>query len=101
MNYRMVACWFLLVALCPLSVAARVQNDRPDDRAAIKAHIESIFQAFIEKDAAKLRATHADNWLGYLDGQPTVIKGINGYMDWNRVDPKSPYGMKSYKFREF
>jgi hypothetical protein len=22
-------------------------------------------------------------------------------MDWNQVDPKSPYGMKSYKFREF
>ena len=30
-----------------------------------------------------------------------MIKGIDGYMDWNQVDPKSPYGMKSYKFREF
>ena len=30
-----------------------------------------------------------------------MLKGIEGYMDWNQVDPKSPYGMKSYKFREF
>ena len=75
--------------------------DRELDRAAIRAHIESIFQAFINKDSAALRATHADNWLGYLEGSRTMIKGIDGYMDWNQVDPKSPYGMKSYKFREF
>ena len=78
-----------------------VQDDRAADRAAIRAHIESIFQAFIRKDAAALRATHAENWLGYLEGSRTMIKGIDGYMDWNQVDPKSPYGMKSYKMREF
>src|SRR5258705_2816396 len=80
---------------------ANIQDDRAADRSAIRAHIESIFQAFINKDAASLRATHAENWLGYLEGSPTMIKGIEGYMDWNQVDPKSPYGMKSYKFREF
>ncbi len=91
----------LLVALCAVPFGTRAQDDRPADRAAIKAHIESIFQAFIEKDFAKLRATHAENWLGYLDGKPSAIKGIEAYMDWNQLDPKSPYGMKSYKFREF
>ena len=80
---------------------ANIQDDRAADRSGIRAHIESIFQAFINKDAASLRATHAENWLGYLEGSPTMIKGIEGYMDWNQVDPKSPYGMKSYKFREF
>ena len=30
-----------------------------------------------------------------------MIKGLDGYMAWNQIDPKSPYGMKSYKFREF
>jgi ketosteroid isomerase-like protein len=75
--------------------------ERAADRAAIRAHIESIFQAFINKDPAALRATHAENWLGYLDSSGTMLKGIEGYMDWNQVDPKSPYGMKSYKFREF
>lgn len=81
--------------------ALNVQGDRAADREAIRAHIDSIFQAFIKKDAAALRATHADNWLGYLEGSRTMIKGIEGYMDWNSVDPKSPYGMKSYKMREF
>jgi ketosteroid isomerase-like protein len=81
--------------------AVRAQDDRAADRAAIRAHIDSIFQAFIKKDAAALRATHAENWLGYLEGSRTMIKGVDGYMDWNQVDPKSPYGMKSYKMREF
>jgi ketosteroid isomerase-like protein len=80
---------------------ANSQGDRAADRNAIQAHIDSIFQAFIKKDAAALQATHAGNWLGYLEGSRTVIKGIDGYMEWNQVDPKSPYGMKSYKFREF
>ena len=83
------------------SQAAIVQDDRAADREAIRAHIDSIFQAFIKKDAAALRATHAQNWLGYLEGSRTMIKGIDGYMDYNYVDPKSPYGMKSYKMREF
>lgn len=80
---------------------ASVQEDRAADRAAIRAHIDSIFQAFINKDQAALRATHAENWLGYLDNSGYMLKGIAGYMEWNQVDPKSPYGMKSYKFRDF
>ena len=80
---------------------AQSQDDRAADRAAIKAHIESIFQAFIDKDLKALRATHAENWLGYLDSGGPMVKGIEGYMNWNQLDPKSPYGMKSYKFREF
>jgi len=81
--------------------AVNIQDDRAADREAIRAHIDSIFQAFIRKDAAALRATHAQNWLGYLEGSRTMIKGVDGYMEWNDVDPKSPYGMKSYKLREF
>src|SRR6267142_809680 len=81
--------------------SAHFQDDRAADREAIRAHIDSIFQAFIRKDVAALRATHAENWLGYLEGSRTMIKGVDGYMDWNQVDPKSPYGMKSYKMREF
>lgn len=77
------------------------QDDRAADRTAIKAHIESIFQAFIDKDNAALRATHAENWFGYLGESGPMLKGIGAYMDWNNQDPKSPYGMKSYKFREF
>jgi ketosteroid isomerase-like protein len=93
---------FLLTAAFFTHIStATLQEDRTTDRAAIRSHIESIFQAFINKDAAALRATHAENWLGYLDNSGTMLKGIQGYMDWNQVDPKSPYGMKSYKIREF
>jgi ketosteroid isomerase-like protein len=81
--------------------AMNIQDDRAADREAICAHIDSIFQAFIKKDAAALRATHAQNWLGHLEGSRTMIHGIDGYMDNVYVDPKSPYGMKSYKMREF
>ncbi len=95
--------FFPLFTLCALLLATPVfaQDDRAADRAAIKAHIESIFEAFIKKDNAALRATHAENWLGYLGEGREMIKGIGTYMEWNTQDPKQPYGMKSYKFREF
>jgi len=106
MTLRILGFSFLSFALGALLFAtiistANIQGDRAADREAIRAHIDSIFQAFIKKDAAALRATHAQNWLGYLEGSRTMIRGVDGYMDWNQVDPKSPYGMKSYKMREF
>src|SRR5207247_5939200 len=87
----------LVTAITPNVSTMSIQDDRAADREAIRAHIDSIFQAFIKKDAAALRATHAENWLGYLEGSREMIKGLDGYMEWNDVDPKSPYGMKSYK----
>src|ERR1043166_3068716 len=89
------------VLFATIGSTANTQDDRAADREAIRAHIDSIFQAFIKKDAAALRATHAENWLGYLEGSRTVIQGVDGYMEWNQVDPKSAYGMKSYQMREF
>src|SRR5205085_2682625 len=103
-GFSLLSFVFGAILFATISSRAHVQDDRAADREAIRAHIDSIFQAFIKKDTAALRATHAQNWLayleGYLGGSP-MIKGIDGYMDWNQVDPKSPYGMKSYKFREF
>jgi ketosteroid isomerase-like protein len=97
MRLRTLAALLVLAA----AIGAAPQDDRAADREAIRAHIDSIFQAFIDKDAAKLRATHHQNWLGYLEGSRTMIHGRDGYMDNVYVDPKSPYGMKSYKMREF
>ena len=90
-----------LAATASVINSQNIQDDRAADREAIRTHIDSIFQAFIKKDVAALRATHAENWLGYLEGSRTMIKGVDGYMDWNYVDPKNSYGMKSYKMREF
>jgi ketosteroid isomerase-like protein len=97
-SLKLAHCLLLLAALTSSVMA---QQDRAADRTAIQAHIDSIFQAFIKKDVAALRATHAENWLGYLDNSGRMLKGISDYMDWNQLDPKSPYGMKSYKFRDF
>jgi hypothetical protein len=81
---------FLILAATP---GAALQDNRAADREAIRAHIDRIFQAFIKKDAAELRATHEQNWLGYLEGSRTMIRGVSGYMDNVYVDPSSPYGM--------
>ena len=77
-------------------------NERPADRDAIRTHIESIFQAFIDHDGPKLRATHAPEWRGFLEGSQTAIRGIDDYM--KSVDGSThpgPNGMKSYKITEF
>jgi ketosteroid isomerase-like protein len=89
-----------LIAAALLAGAA--DDERAADRAAIRAHIDRIFQAFIHKDAAELRATHAANWLGYLQGSSKTIRGVDEYMsNAAYFDPNSPYGMASYKMREF
>lgn len=93
---------FISLLLITASSVANAGQDRPADRAAIRAHIDRIFQAFIQKDRAELRATHAPNWLGYLEGSRTVIHGVDEYMDWTgNFDPNSPYGMTGYTMREF
>lgn len=90
----------LLVTAALLAGAA--DDERAADRAAIRAHIDRIFQAFIHRDTAELRATHAVNWLGYLQGSPKMIRGIDEYMDAAAYfDPHGAYGMTTYKMREF
>jgi hypothetical protein len=79
-------------------------SGREQDAAAIRAHIESIFRAFIDKDAATLAATHGRNWRGYLTGSRTVIKGRDGYMRANvgpnGMGPKGQ-GMVDYRIHEY
>ena len=79
-------------------------SGRDADAAAIRAHIESIFAAFIDKDAAKLAATHGRDWRGYLTQSRTVIKGRDGYMKANvgsdGMEPKGQ-GMVGYKIQEY
>ena len=96
-NQLSIAAFLLLT----LSFVAAAQDDRKADREAIRAHIDRIFQAFIKKDSAELRATHEKNWLGYLEGSHTMIHGVDGYMETVYFEPGSPYGMKNYKMREF
>ena len=55
-------------------------SDRSADANAICAHIESIFQAFIDKDRPKLEATHGAHWRGFTPFSGAVIRERDGYM---------------------
>ncbi len=77
------------IILCVASVAL-AQTDRSADAAAIRAHIESIFQAFIDGDQDKIFATHSEDWRGFLEGTRAPIKGIDEYMRANGIEWPRP-----------
>lgn len=60
-------------------------DGRDADRAAIRAHIEAICQAFVDGDVDKIRRTHTDDWRGFLEGSRSPIKGIDEYMRANGI----------------
>jgi hypothetical protein len=66
------------------------EDDRSADAAAIRAHIESIFQAFIDGDEDKIYATHSEDWRGFLEGSRAPIKGIDEYMKANGIEWPRP-----------
>jgi ketosteroid isomerase-like protein len=72
------------------TVTAHPSENRAADAAAIRAHIESIFQAFIDGDIEKIHATHSDDWRGFLDGSRVPIKGIDEYMRANGIEWPRP-----------
>ena len=80
------------VALVSMTTTASssTEPDRAADAAAIRAHIESIFQAFIDGDEKKIFDTHSEDWRGLLEGYPTPIKGIDEYMKANGIDWPKP-----------
>jgi ketosteroid isomerase-like protein len=79
----------LALLLTPATVAFS-QTERAADAAAIRSHIESIFQAFIDGDIEKIFATHSEDWRGLLEGTTTPIKGIDEYMRANGIDWPRP-----------
>ena len=93
----------LVLALC-LAVGAFASTtsddtERAADAAAIRAHIESIFQAFIDGDEQKIFATHSEDWRGFLEGSRAPIKGIDDYMHSNGIDwPKPANAPKSHPY---
>ena len=92
----------LAAAVCLIAAGGQAQAERPEDAAAIRAHIESIFQAYIDKDVAKLQATHGKNWRGFLTGSTRVIRGIDQYMQaaGGARAPKGQ-GMVGYRMSDF
>ena len=83
-----IVSFVLGVALVSMTTTAT--EERPTDTAAIRAHIGSIFQAFIDGDEQKIFDTHSEDWRGLLEGYPTPIKGIDEYMKANGIDWPKP-----------
>lgn len=78
-------CWGLaLAALVSLNFTSGIPQSLPagraDDERAIRAHIDRIFQAYMAKDEAQVRALHAANWRGFLTYSRRVLRGIDDYM---------------------
>jgi hypothetical protein len=101
MIVRILICSFASFLVGAFSFASRTQstvtpntqsreNSQAADAAAIKAHIESIFQAFINGDQDKIFATHSEDWRGFLEGSRVPIKGIDDYMRANGIDWPRP-----------
>lgn len=76
---------------------------RERDAAAIRAHIESIFQAFIDKDRQKLVETHGIAWRGFTPWSSGVIRGRDGYMEQATFPEGAPkgQGMVGYRISDF
>ena len=69
-------------------VGGQVLAQTDADRAAIRANIEGITQAFVDRDIAKIRSTHAEDWRGFLESTQVPIRGIDEYMKANGLPPK-------------
>ena len=87
---RLFISFVLVLSFALAATASPVNDDRAADAAAIRAHIESIFQAFIDGDTDKIFATHSEDWRGLLEGYKTPIKGIDEYMRANGIEWPRP-----------
>ena len=88
-------------------VQAASDEARAADREAIRAHIDKIFKAYIERDCGTIRATHAQNWTGFTGGARSIIRGLDEYMNSSagfclRSTPRNPnaQGLTGYKISE-
>jgi Domain of unknown function (DUF4440) len=89
-----------LAAAVPTHAAPR-DDGREADRAAIREHIDKIFQAYIDKDRETVRKTHSQDWRGFLTGSRSIIRGIDEYMQTADGSLKNPNGgMSSYKITD-
>lgn len=76
-------------------------GDRQADVAAIRAHIDSIFKAYMEGDRETIRATHSEDWRGFLSRSRSILKGIDDYMRAADVSLSRPRQMVGYEMVEY
>jgi ketosteroid isomerase-like protein len=76
-------------------------DQRPEDQEAIRDHIDSIFQAYIQGDQKTIRATHSEDWRGFLGQSRSIIRGIEQYMEGANAALARPGGMVGYRMDEY
>src|SRR5271168_746887 len=97
-----LACSLLWGAVGASAQLAAVPGEkRPEDVAAIRAHLDKIFQGFIHQDGAALRAGHSTDWRGFLEGSRHIGKGIETYMQAVSWALESPVHLTGYRILEF
>jgi len=57
------------------------RNTVSDDRKAILAHIDGIFQAYFRGDRAAIRRGHTQDWVGFPIRATAIVRGIDAYMN--------------------
>jgi hypothetical protein len=93
----------LMLLVLSTVLAQSVPADRAADAARIRAEIERICQAFVDKDRETLAATHGRDWRGFTPLGDHVIRGLDGYMNEATFPPGTPrgQGMAGYAMRDF
>lgn len=96
-------CIGLALGMPRATLAQATPPDRAADAAQIRAEIERICQAFVDKDPRTLTATHGTNWRGFTPGSDHVIRGLDGYMNEATFEPGTPkgQGMTGYRLSDF
>ncbi len=51
-----------------------------EDREKILSHIHGIFQSFLNRDRAAIKAAHSDDWVGFLGPSTGIERGLDAYM---------------------
>jgi ketosteroid isomerase-like protein len=93
----------VMLAVPGTAPAQSIPPERAADAALIRAQIEDICRAFVDKDRKTLAATHGKDWRGFTPGSDHVIRGLDGYMNEATFDPATPkgVGMVGYRLSDF
>lgn len=75
-------------------------DSRASDREAIRAHLDTIFRAYVNKDLATIRATHGEKWTGFTIGARSIIHGLDEYMRDAEAATRSQLLIADYKLSD-
>ncbi|HEY7509142.1 MAG TPA: nuclear transport factor 2 family protein [Vicinamibacteria bacterium] len=98
----MLSTLLTLAAVTEATAPGPLPGDRrPADRDAIRAHIEQIFAAYMRRDRAAVRATHAREWRGFIRPSRGIVRGLEQYMREAEPILAGPGRMTAWEITEF